>query len=139
MPKNVRQSQKQPKESEKAKKNTQKCPRNAKHTRFCQKVQQSHFGKPVGQPGLPIWYPCGMYTDGKVDRTKASGCPKGSSDDLAFYVTHFSKKSPVQRMMTLVSVYNNASVTLMLQRESQCWQLRQLEFQFEFEFLQLQR
>ena len=35
--------------------------------------------------------------DGKVDRTKASSCPQASSHDLAFYVSHFSKKSPVHK------------------------------------------
>lgn len=36
--------------------------------------------------------------DGKVDRTKASSCPQASSHDLAFYVSHFSKKkSSTQR------------------------------------------
>ena len=71
--------------------------KNAKNTRPYHKVLQIKLAVKIWQAlGLArlsfFRRLCRVYTDGKVDRTKASGCPKGSSDDLAFYVTHFSKK-----------------------------------------------
>ena len=76
---------------------SQNPPKNTKYTRHCHKVKRIKLAAKIWKaPGLAglsffrrLW---GVYTDGKVDRTKASGCPKGSSDDLTFYVTHFSKK-----------------------------------------------
>ena len=87
-------------------------PKNTKNTRPYHKVLQIELAVKIWQaPGLArlsfFRRLCRVYTDGKVDRTKASGCPKGSSDDLAFYVTLFSKKSPMQKMMTLVSNQNS--------------------------------